>query len=107
MSWEDVAVPAGSRVEGPRGTGIGNASAVPALEKRSARGAQGTRGVMRARDQSPRLRVEGSEFTRQIGHARISLAEDHAIEESPAGVGANDRVAMPVRRRPVANLCVQ
>jgi hypothetical protein len=107
MSSEDVAVPAGFRVEVPRGTGIGNASAVPALEKRSARGAQSTRGVVRARDQTPELSVKGSEFTRQIRYVRIRLVADQVIEESPAAVGADHRVTMPVGCRPVANVRVQ
>jgi hypothetical protein len=86
---------------------MGDASAVPALEKRGARCAQRTRGVVCARPETPRLGLEGSDIARQIGDARVRLAEDQAIEESPAAVGPDHRVAMPVGCRPVPDVCVQ
>jgi hypothetical protein len=83
-----------------------NASAVPALEKRGARCAQCTWRVVRKKAETPRLRVDRSEIARQIGDARVRLAEDEMIEESPAAVGVDDRITMPVGCRPVPKLCV-
>ena len=66
-----------------------------------------TRGIVRARGETPRLGVEGARSIRQVGQARVRLAEDQVIEESPAAVGADHRVTMPVGCRPVPNVRVQ
>ena len=89
------------------GDGNGNASAVPALEERGRASAQCTRGVVSARGETPRLGVEGARSSDRVGQARVGLAEDQVIEESPAAVGADHRVTMPVGCRPVPNVGVQ
>ena len=80
-------------------------SAVPALEQvvRERAICLACRAPGRKR---PKVRVERSEFGREAGQGCVGLAEAQVIAKSPLAIRADDRLALPVGRRPVTDVGV-
>ena len=76
-------------------------SAVPALKERTTIGAQWPRKRVCARPQTPCSGVEQGCGIRKSGVACVGLTESQVVEELALAIRLNDRLSLPVWRRPI------